>query len=177
MHTLVLVGELDRRSAATLEAEIEWAYDAGADAITLDLSGLTYIDVSGVAVVEFRRGWCERRGCRFALIPAAPPVQRAFERAGTIEALPFVEADDALLLTAAAEHVEGEPAHSVIAPSRSAELAEAEPAQGVIAPSRELSRVGRSVRVDAPARSMSVLHLSGQRRATRKARRRRRGRR
>src|SRR5690349_4619284 len=44
MHTLVLTGELDRRSAHALEAEIERLCEDGVAGITLDLRELTYID-------------------------------------------------------------------------------------------------------------------------------------
>ncbi|HEV7585761.1 MAG TPA: STAS domain-containing protein [Solirubrobacteraceae bacterium] len=88
-HTLVLTGELDRRSARTLEAEIERLCREGVSGITLDLRGLTYIDSIGVAVIAFRCGHCRRRGCEFALVPGPASIQRAFERAGVRESLPF----------------------------------------------------------------------------------------
>jgi anti-anti-sigma factor len=88
-HTLVLTGELDRRSAHTLEAEIERLCREGVSGITLDLRELAYIDPIGVAVIAFRCGHCKRRGCDFALIPGRPSIQRAFERAGVSDSLPF----------------------------------------------------------------------------------------
>ncbi|HWX96083.1 MAG TPA: STAS domain-containing protein [Solirubrobacteraceae bacterium] len=93
-HTLILSGELNRRSVHTLEAEIEHVCEEGVTAITLDLRGLTYIDWTGVAVIAFRCNLCKRRGCDFALIPGPPVVQHAFEQAGVRDALPF-ENDDA----------------------------------------------------------------------------------
>jgi anti-anti-sigma factor len=92
MHTLVLLGELNGTSAAcTLEAALEDLCEAEADAITLDLSKLTDIDATGVAVIAFRCGWCERRGRDVALVPGDQPVQRAFELAGMSDRLPFVQ--------------------------------------------------------------------------------------
>ena len=91
MHTLVLSGELDRVSAHTLEAEIERLCDTGTGGITLDLRKLTYIDATGVAVIAFRSRLCRRRGFEFALIRGSWPVQRAFELAGLIDLLPFVD--------------------------------------------------------------------------------------
>jgi anti-anti-sigma factor len=88
-HTLVLIGELDRFSAHTLEAEIERLCEAGTSAITLDLSGLTHIDPIGVAVVAFRAHLCERHGYGFALVRGARHVQREFELAGLDDRLPF----------------------------------------------------------------------------------------
>ena len=89
MHTLVLLGELDRASTVTLEAAIEGLCEREVGGITLDLSGLCYIDATGVAVIAFRCGWCRRRGCEFALLPGPPAVQHAFQRAGAGR-LPFL---------------------------------------------------------------------------------------
>ena len=92
-HTLILTGELNRRSAHTLEAEIERLCDEGVTGITIDLRELTHIDSTGVAVIAFRTGLCKRRGYEFALIPGSRLVQRAFERAGVADFLPFREPD------------------------------------------------------------------------------------
>ena len=90
MHKLVLLGELDRASTATLEAAIEGLCEREVEGITLDLSELSYIDATGVAVIAFRWRWCERRGCEFAIVPGSPAVQRVFELAGAGARLPFV---------------------------------------------------------------------------------------
>ena len=94
-HTLVLTGELDRRSAHTLEVEIEHLCEEGVSGITLDLRGLDYIDWIGVAVIAFRCDHCKRRGYEFALIPGSPSIQRAFEQAGVSDSLPFQHDDSA----------------------------------------------------------------------------------
>jgi anti-anti-sigma factor len=88
MHTLVLIGELDRCSAHRLEAEIE-QLEGGMRAITLDLSKLTHIDSTGVAVIAFRSRLCQRRGYDFALIRGPWFIQREFELAGLGDRLPF----------------------------------------------------------------------------------------
>jgi anti-anti-sigma factor len=95
-HTLVLTGELDRRSAHTLEAEIEHLCEEGVTGITLDLRGLAYVDRIGVAVIAFRCSHCKRRGYEFALIPGSPSIQRAFEQAGVSDSLPFLDNDVAV---------------------------------------------------------------------------------
>jgi anti-anti-sigma factor len=95
LHTVELVGELDRLSAPLLEREIERVCEEGVDAVTLDLRRLTYIDPTGVSVVAFRSRLCAKRGFKFALIPGPPLVQRAFARAGLLERLPFKHADPA----------------------------------------------------------------------------------
>ena len=88
MHTLVLIGELDRCSAHTLEAEIE-RLEGTTSAITLDLSKLTHIDSAGVAVIAFRSRLCQRRGYDFALVRGPWFIQREFELAGLDDRLPF----------------------------------------------------------------------------------------
>jgi anti-sigma B factor antagonist len=92
-HTLVLIGELDRASTHTLEAEIERLCDAGISALTLDLSKLSGIDSTGVAVIVFRHKWCGRRGCELALIAGSSAIQHAFELAGAIDRLSFKESE------------------------------------------------------------------------------------
>jgi anti-anti-sigma factor len=89
MHTLVLTGSLDRCSVHRLEAEIERLCEEGVTGITLDLRQLTEIDAFGVAVIAFRCGLCRRHGYDFALIRGSRAIQRAFEKAGVSELLPF----------------------------------------------------------------------------------------
>lgn len=90
MHTLLLLGELDRASAPALEAEIERLCSVGVEALTLDLNGLTDIDAIGVAVIVYRRGWCKRRGCELALLAETPLVRDAFAQAAGGQRVPFV---------------------------------------------------------------------------------------
>jgi anti-anti-sigma factor len=92
-HTLVLTGELDRRSVRTLEGEIERLFEEGVTGITLDLRGLTCIDPVGVRLITFRYGLCGRRGYDFGLIRGSASVQRAFEKAGVADSLPFRDDD------------------------------------------------------------------------------------
>ena len=86
-HTLILTGELDRRSAHALEAEIEHLCDEGVTGIRLDLRELTYIDSVGVAVIAFRCRLCRKRGFDFALISGSRLIRRAFEQAGVTDLL------------------------------------------------------------------------------------------
>jgi anti-anti-sigma factor len=90
-HTLVLTGELTQRSAHELELELERLCEQGVTDITLDLSQLSHIDATGVAVIAFRSGLCERQGYGFALLRGSRHVHEAFERAGVSEMLPFQE--------------------------------------------------------------------------------------
>jgi anti-anti-sigma factor len=75
-----------------LEAEIERLCEEGVTALTLDLRELAHIDPIGVAVIAFRCNLCKRRGCDFALVRGPRSIQRAFEREGVADSLPFKDA-------------------------------------------------------------------------------------
>jgi anti-anti-sigma factor len=91
MHTLVLTGELTRRTAHTLEVEVERLFEEGVASIALDLRQLTHIDPTGVAVVAFRCRLCKRHGNSIVLIPGSELIQQAFAEAGVADDLPFQE--------------------------------------------------------------------------------------
>ena len=84
---LALRGDLDLAGAATLEAEL-----AGleADAIVLDLRGLTFMDSSGLRVLVVGAQHAQDAGRRFALVPGAAQVMRVFEITRMRERLEFV---------------------------------------------------------------------------------------
>ena len=96
-HTLIPTGELDRRSAPVLEAEIERLYEQGITALTLDMRELTYIDSIGIASIAFRCGLCKRRGNDLALIPGSRLMRRALERAGVTDLVTL--GDDRIAIT------------------------------------------------------------------------------
>ena len=98
MHTVLLLGELNGTSALTLEAEIERLCATGVEALTLDLNGLTDIDAIGIAVIVYRRGWCERRGCELALLADTPLVREAFAHGGMSSGQVHLETWRAVLL-------------------------------------------------------------------------------
>jgi anti-anti-sigma factor len=93
-HTLTLGGELDIASAPTLHAAISRTLERASarDAIVLDLSGLMFIDSTGLAEIILTSQLCDRDGHSFALIAGPRAVQRMFELTGLTNALPFVEA-------------------------------------------------------------------------------------
>lgn len=149
MHTLVLLGELDRASAPTLEAAIEELHDTQVSPITLDLSRLTHIDATGVAVVAFRCRWWEMHGSEIALVPGARPVQRVFELAGMTERLPFLQGQEVAAATSEAD--------------------------GALAGTTTHSSLDEQLACQAPskprARSLTLLRVSGRRSQARRARR------
>src|ERR1700742_4198271 len=92
MHTLVLLGELDRTSAPALVVEIERLCEGGVVALALDLSGLTHLDATGVAVIVHRCGWCARHGCELTVVGDTPQVRGAFALSGAQRRLGFATA-------------------------------------------------------------------------------------
>jgi anti-sigma B factor antagonist len=94
-HTLTLGGELDIGSVPILHAAIARVCKAGsARRITLDLSGLTFIDSTGLAEIILTSRLCERDGFELALTPGSRAVQRLFELTGLTDALPFSSSSD-----------------------------------------------------------------------------------
>ena len=88
-HTLVLTGELDLASATTLEARVAELCADGASEVVLDLSGLTFIDSTGLRTILAGMKLCEEHQRGFWLIPGPSAVQRLFELSGLLEQLPF----------------------------------------------------------------------------------------
>jgi len=91
---IAAAGELDLASAPGLLQALETAEGSMAEAVVLDLSGLTFVDSTGVRAVlqavqasragddklRLRRGWAE-------------PVRRVFELVGVLDWLPFEGSD------------------------------------------------------------------------------------
>jgi anti-anti-sigma factor len=88
-HTVSLTGALDLDSVGALEAAIH-RISSSATAIALDLTGLTFIDSSGLWTITTLSKWCTRSGIVFSLIPGPTSVQEVFELTGLIDSLPFV---------------------------------------------------------------------------------------
>jgi anti-anti-sigma factor len=81
-RTLVLTGELDLASGWMLDCPLRQIGTTGSRTFTLDLSGLTCIDSTGVRAVLAARGLCAARRCEFTLIPGPAHVQRVLELGG-----------------------------------------------------------------------------------------------
>lgn len=90
MHTLLLSGELDTPAVPSLEATVrELCAADGTRAITLDLSGLAFIDSTGLAAIVLASRLCAKHGHDFELLQGPRAVQRLFELTGLSDALPF----------------------------------------------------------------------------------------
>jgi anti-sigma B factor antagonist len=87
---LRLLGELDMATRPQVERALRRAEDSGAGVIELDLSGLTFMDSSGVHIALEAHDRAERRGHTLLLLEGAETVQRIFKLTGTEDRLGFL---------------------------------------------------------------------------------------
>ena len=88
---IVLEGELDVASAARLDTEV--ARCAGQPRIVIDLSGLSFMDSTGLRALVSASEAVQDLGREFAVIPGPPQVQRLLKFTRVAERLTFVSAD------------------------------------------------------------------------------------
>ena len=88
-HVIVLKGELDLDGVGRVTKALEAAEASDARRIVLDLSGLTFIDSSGVHMIVGANLRSRVDGDRLRLIRGSARVQRVFELSGVLERLPF----------------------------------------------------------------------------------------
>jgi anti-sigma B factor antagonist len=87
-ETVTLTGELDFATAFDVEMRLEQAV-ARADRVVVDLSGLEFIDSTGIrALLEAHRA-ARLNGVELELLPGPEAVQRTFSVAGLLDELPF----------------------------------------------------------------------------------------
>ena len=82
-------GELDMATQGELRTALE--QQAGRGAVTLDLSGLTFLDTSGLRLILETAEAANRSGFAFKVLPGTPAVQRLFEISGVRELIPFAD--------------------------------------------------------------------------------------
>jgi stage II sporulation protein AA (anti-sigma F factor antagonist) len=88
--TAVIAGEFDMRATFAAEPALERAMQTpGLRHVTLDLSGLTFIDSLGLGVVLRLASELDARGIAMRILPGPPPVQRVFATAGMAHTWPF----------------------------------------------------------------------------------------
>lgn len=89
--TIALSGELDLATADGLDAEIERAETSDAASIVLDLSGLTFMDSTGVRLLIQAHTRSRANGDRLTLLRGPATVQRVMELSGVVALLPFAD--------------------------------------------------------------------------------------
>ena len=85
---LLLSGELDLAGAPELTDKLAAAREAGYR-LTVDLSGLDFIDSSGLGVLVRFNNAAVAEGYEYSVIAGPPQVHRAFVLSGLDQALPF----------------------------------------------------------------------------------------
>ena len=85
-----LVGELDLAEVEPLQAELERLCSNGLSALTVDLSGLEFLDSTGLHVLLRLRSRCESQQLALRLVPGPASVQRLFRITGTDTQFSFI---------------------------------------------------------------------------------------
>jgi anti-anti-sigma factor len=91
VHTISLVGELDLATAAAAQRELDRVEATDARRIILDLSGLRFMDSTGVRLVIAANARSRADTDRLRLLRGPQSVQRVFELCGVVELLPFAD--------------------------------------------------------------------------------------
>jgi anti-anti-sigma factor len=91
VHSICVSGELDLASAARLEHEIARVETGDARSIVVDLSGLLYLDSTGVRLLLGVHARLRPQSGRLMLVRGPREVQRVFELCGVADVLPFAD--------------------------------------------------------------------------------------
>ncbi|HEV7806575.1 MAG TPA: STAS domain-containing protein [Solirubrobacteraceae bacterium] len=91
VYAICAEGELDLATAAQLERELKHAESSDALTIVLDLSGLQFIDSTGVRLIIQADARSRANSNRLTLLRGSAAVQRVFELTGIVGRLPFAD--------------------------------------------------------------------------------------
>ncbi len=91
LHTIAVSGELDVATAEDLERAIRRAEASDALSIIVDLSGLRFIDSTGVRLLHEAHARSRADADRLALLRGPAAVQRVLELNGLLDQLPFAD--------------------------------------------------------------------------------------
>ncbi len=88
--TITPTGEIDLFTADRLEAALSAALRLAPEIVVIDLSGVTFLDSSGVHRLLAGHRRATARGVRLVIVPGPESVQRTFALCGLLDVLPFV---------------------------------------------------------------------------------------
>jgi anti-sigma B factor antagonist len=91
VYAISLSGELDLATAGRLQRELERVEASDARSILLDLSGLTFMDSTGVRLMLNTYARSRADSDRLTMLRGSPAVQRVLELTGVVDLLPFVD--------------------------------------------------------------------------------------
>jgi len=89
MHLIALHGELDLATHRDFEQELLRVEATDALSIVVDLSGLTFMDSTGIRVMIGADARSRADSDRLSLLRGSFAVQRVFELTGVVDLLPF----------------------------------------------------------------------------------------
>jgi anti-anti-sigma factor len=83
---VAVVGEVDLPHARQLVVALREVLADEPDVITLDLSGVSFMDSTGIQVLMGARADAAKTGTRLTIVKTSAPVQRVLELTGLVEA-------------------------------------------------------------------------------------------
>ena len=89
VHTITLTGEMDLSNAAEVERELQQAEATDVGTIVIDLSGLEFMDSTGIRLLIAADARSRADSCRLMLTRPPAQVFRVLCIAGIDELLPF----------------------------------------------------------------------------------------
>jgi anti-anti-sigma factor len=92
---LRMSGELDLATSPRLEHAAETALEATPERLVLDVSGLRFIDSSGLRAIIVLHERAEREGWQLDVVRPPGQLVRVFQISGIDEHLNFIDADEA----------------------------------------------------------------------------------
>ena len=90
-YVVAVAGDLDASSVGRLDAEVRAAEATDVNRIVLDLSGLNFMDSTGLRALLQAQARSERDSNRLRIVRGPRRVQRVFELTNTQELLPFLD--------------------------------------------------------------------------------------
>jgi anti-sigma B factor antagonist len=87
---IAVAGELDLSSALTFDEEIRRAEEREPKTLVIDLSGLKFLDSTGLRLIMSAQARARKRGRRLAIVEGTEAVQRIFRLAGVNRHLEIV---------------------------------------------------------------------------------------
>ena len=87
---IAVEGELDLSSALTFDEEVRRAEERAPRTLVIDLSGLRFLDSTGLRLIMSAQARAKKRGHRLAIVEGGHAVQRIFRLAGVNRRLDIV---------------------------------------------------------------------------------------
>ncbi|MGH2858242.1 MAG: STAS domain-containing protein [Solirubrobacteraceae bacterium] len=94
---IAVAGELDLASGPELEVELERIAGPGTRLLVIDLSGLEFMDSTGLSIIVRAHQRLSGEGCELGLVRGSPQVQRLLDLTGVAERLRVVDAAEELI--------------------------------------------------------------------------------